>query len=214
MAENKKSFILYSDQISLFENLDDSEAGKLIKHIFRYVNDQSPDAPDKLTLIAFDPIKTQLKRDLIDWERTKLQRSNAGKKGMENRWHQDNTVITKDNTVITPITNITVNDNVNVNDNDNDNVIEYINKLDERKLKFSSTLKPFLEIYGKKLLNEFYAYWTEPTPSGNKFKKELERTWDVKRRLEVWSRNSSKFEKPTISAPSLKPFKKPDLSNF
>jgi len=86
--------------------------------------------------------------------------------------------------------------------------------IDGRKLKFSSTLKPFLEIYGKKLLNEFYAYWTEPTQSGNKFKKELERTWDVKRRLEVWSRNSSKFEKPIMSAPSLKPFIKPDLSNF
>jgi len=86
--------------------------------------------------------------------------------------------------------------------------------IEERKLKFSSTLKPFLEMYGKKLLNEFYAYWTEPNISGTKFKKELERTWDIKRRLEVWSRNSSKFDKPVITAPSLKPYVKPDLSNF
>ena len=92
-------------------------------------------------------------------------------------------------------------------DKDKDNI-------EGRKLKFSHTLKPFLEIYGKTILNEFYAYWTEPTPSGTKFKKELEKTWDLKRRLEVWKRNSLKFDKPEIQSPSLKTFVKPDLSKF
>jgi len=83
MAENKKSFVLYTDQISLFENLDNDEAGKLIKHIFRYVNDLSPEAPDKLTLIAFEPIKNQLKRDLVKYEDKRKQWSEAGKKSAE-----------------------------------------------------------------------------------------------------------------------------------
>ena len=35
MAENKKGFILYSDQKELFEQLPDDKAGQLIKHIFK-----------------------------------------------------------------------------------------------------------------------------------------------------------------------------------
>jgi len=68
MADNKKSVILYCDVIHTFEVLEDDEAGRLIKHYLRYVNDLNPVAPDKLTQIAFEPIKQQLKRDLIKWE--------------------------------------------------------------------------------------------------------------------------------------------------
>jgi hypothetical protein len=64
-----------------------------------------------------------------------------------------------------------------------------INNIDERKLKFASTLEPFLSIYGKDLLNDFYKYWTEPNKSNTKFKQELEKTWSLERRLETWSKN-------------------------
>lgn len=40
MADNKKSFVLYTDSKDTFEELSDQEAGKLIKHIFRYVNNE------------------------------------------------------------------------------------------------------------------------------------------------------------------------------
>lgn len=63
-----------------------------------------------------------------------------------------------------------------------------------RKLKFSSTLEPFLETYGKELLNDFYKYWTEPNISKTKFRKELERTWDVERRLATWAKNDKNFK--------------------
>lgn len=81
MAENKKSFILYCDQEGAFEELTDEEAGKLIKHIYRFVNDRNPEPPDRLTKIVFEPIKQQLKRDLKDWENKKVNRSDAGKLG-------------------------------------------------------------------------------------------------------------------------------------
>ncbi len=81
MAENKKSFILYVDQIHLFEGLDDDEAGRLIKHIFKYVNDLNPEFEDKITRIAFEPIKQQLKRDLIRWGEKKVVRSESGRLG-------------------------------------------------------------------------------------------------------------------------------------
>lgn len=69
MAEGKKSFQLYTEWIEIFEALDDDIAGRLIKHIFRYVNDQQPESDDKIVQIAFIQIKQQLKRDLIKWEK-------------------------------------------------------------------------------------------------------------------------------------------------
>jgi hypothetical protein len=68
-----------------------------------------------------------------------------------------------------------------------------INNIQERKLKFSSSLQPFLNKYGKDLLNNFYKYWTEENKSGTKFKQELEQTWNLERRLETWSANELKF---------------------
>ena len=66
------------------------------------------------------------------------------------------------------------------------------NNIDERKLKFASTLKPFLDLYGKEMLNDFYLYWTEPNKSNTKFKQELEKTWGLERRLSTWSKNDFK----------------------
>lgn len=69
------------------------------------------------------------------------------------------------------------------------------NNIDERKLKFASTLKPFVDLYGKELLNEFYKYWTEPNKSNTKFKQELEKTWSLERRLDTWAKNDNNFNK-------------------
>ena len=67
------------------------------------------------------------------------------------------------------------------------------NDIVDRKLKFSYTLKPFIEIYGSTFLNEFYKYWTEPNKSNTKFKQELEKTWSLERRLETWAKNDKNF---------------------
>lgn len=74
-----------------------------------------------------------------------------------------------------------------------------VNKIEDRKLKFADTLKPYLPKYGKEFLNEFYKYWTEPNKSNSKFKMELEKTWSLERRLETWAKNDKQFNKTTQS---------------
>lgn len=116
MAKNKKSVLLYCDIIHTVEELNDEEAGRLFKHYLRYINDLNPIAPDKITQIVFEPIKQNLKRDLKKWEESLTKKSEAGKKGMQKRWgNENNNTITEDNTVIKPITEITVKDTVTVN---------------------------------------------------------------------------------------------------
>lgn len=74
-----------------------------------------------------------------------------------------------------------------------------INNIEERKLKFASTLEPFKSKYGRDLLNQFYKYWTQPNKSNTKFKQELEQTWQLSYRLETWSsREKTNFVKETI----------------
>ena len=65
----------------------------------------------------------------------------------------------------------------------------------ERKLKFASTLEPFQKLYPKQMLSDFYKYWGELNKSGTKFKQELEKTWDLERRLEMWARRDNEFNK-------------------
>ena len=193
MADNKKSFILYCDLIHTIEKLPDEKAGQLFKHILKYVNDKNPIIENDLILeLVFEPIKLQLKRDLVKFEEVRVKRSEAGKKSAELKAQQNSTNSTSVESVKHRSTNST--DNVNVNVNDNVNVIKE-NNIDVRKLKFADTLKPFLQTYGKDLLNDFFKYWTEPNKSNTKFKQELEKTWSLERRLETWSNNDNNFKK-------------------
>lgn len=79
MAEGKKSFVLYVDQQESWEDLTDQEAGQLIKHIFKYVNDQQPEPPtDRVIKATWKPIQTTLKRDLKKFkERAERSRQNG-----------------------------------------------------------------------------------------------------------------------------------------
>jgi hypothetical protein len=83
MAKDKKGFVLYADQIEIFNQLPDEISGKLIKHIFDYVNDKNPTTDDIIINVAFASIKTQLKRDLKKYEsicdRNKINGSKGGR---------------------------------------------------------------------------------------------------------------------------------------
>lgn len=192
MAKDKKSFVLYTDLIYTIEKLPDDKAGLLFKHLLKYVNDQDPITDDLIVEIAFEPIKHQLKRDLLKYEDKREQWSEAGKASAEarrlkkvNEAERNPTDVKSVSTVSTVTVNVTDTVNVTVKNN-----------IDDRKLKFADTLKPFLSTYGRDMLSDFYKYWTEPNKSGSKFKQEMQKTWDVSRRLETWSRNDFNKKKP------------------
>ena len=81
MAESKKSFVLYNDYEKVFEMLTDEEAGKLIKHLFAYVNNKDTELEDRLLKLTFEPIKLQLMRDNKKYEAICERNKNNGKKG-------------------------------------------------------------------------------------------------------------------------------------
>lgn len=95
---------------------------------------------------------------------------------------------------------------IKASDKPTDTIIEQKNKgtIEERKNYFAQSLQPYLDIYGKEMLNEFYLYWTEPNQQNTKMKFELERTWSLERRLNTWSKQSVKFGTAVSKAESPK----------
>jgi hypothetical protein len=185
MAEGKKSFVLYSDQRTIIDMLSDEKAGQLLKHMFAYVNDENPQTNDPLILLAFEPIKLQMKRDLIKWEKTKGVRSDAGKASAEaRRLAKEHQQTLTNSTNVNFVQQSSTNSTVNVNDN------VTVNDINIRKANFAESLKPYFETYGKDMLNDFYLYWTEHGIKDKKLRFEKERTFGLERRLLTWSKNN------------------------
>lgn len=186
MAENKKSVLLYCDLIHTVSPLTDEEAGRLFKHYLAYINDLNPEPIDRLTGLLFEPIKQSLKRDLLKWKEKSERNSNIAKAGWEKR---------KDANACERMEMDAKNaDSVIVTDKDTVIVKDKVIDIEERKLKFASTLEPFLNTYGKEMLNTFYHYWTEPDQTKKpKMRFEKEKFWDLNRRLITWKGKEKNF---------------------
>jgi len=89
MAENKKGFILYANYIGTIKQLPDDVAGRLMKHIFSYVNDENPMTEELLVNVVFEQIKNHLKADLEKYILGKHDKSLSGRIGNLKRWHKD-----------------------------------------------------------------------------------------------------------------------------
>ena len=83
------------------------------------------------------------------------------------------------------------------------NTVYSIISIEEREKKFKESLYEFTKysknpegMYPPEIIKEFFEYWKEPNKSNTKFRQELEKTWDLKRRLETWSGNDKNFSKP------------------
>lgn len=201
MAENKKSVLLYCDIIYTVEELDDADAGLLFKHYLRYINDLNPEPPSKLIKIVFEPIRQNLKRDLKKWEQKSLKNSesahirwdkenaNASERIERNAKHADKDTVTVIDTV-----------KVNVTDKVKENIIITASKLatiETREINFRDKLIPYLDTYGKEMLRAFFDYWTEKNEGGKKMKFEMQKVFEIEKRLRTWSGNNFKQQSST-----------------
>jgi len=149
MAVNKKSFVAYCDWIESFEELSDEEAGRLVKHLFRYVNDLYPEDPDRLTKMCFIPIKQSLKRDLKKYENRAERSRENGKKGGRPKTQKTQQVFSK------PRKPDSVS--VSVSDSVNDNV-SVTNKRKKVKKEKVELVYPFETDSFKKYFNVWKQY--------------------------------------------------------
>jgi len=127
MAENKKSFLLYCDLIHTIGKMPNEKAGELFKHILMYVNDKDPVTDDLIIQLTFEPIKQQLKRDLVKWIEFTKKQSENGRMGGRPKTHTnpnkglgylDNPTEPKKAVTVTVTDTVNVNDNVKESDSE------------------------------------------------------------------------------------------------
>lgn len=66
-----------------------------------------------------------------------------------------------------------------------------------RKDTFYQSLVPYLSSYSKEMIRAFFNYWSEMNKSGTRMRYELEKTWELPKRLATWAsreRMPSKIE--------------------
>lgn len=65
--------------------------------------------------------------------------------------------------------------------------------IDERAAEFWKMIEPYKGSYGCEMLQAFYGYWTEHNAKGRKMRFEMEKVFDIPRRLATWASNENKF---------------------
>lgn len=81
-------------------------------------------------------------------------------------------------------------------ENENENI--NINKeclLKERETEFKESVKQYSNQYPVNMLKSFCDYWTEPNKSKTKMRFELEKTFEISRRLATWASRDKTFIK-------------------
>lgn len=221
MAKDKKSFLLYTDLISVVDELSDEEAGLLFKHTLMYVNDMNPEPPNRLIKLLFEPIKLQLKRDLNEWNNIRKKRAESGKLGglqsgisrITTKQNEANEAIasnSKQNEANEAVNvTVTVNDNV-INEENNTSVLSKKEKLtaaiaatQKRKDEFYNSLIPFTQKYPKDMVRDFFNWWSELNKTKTKMRFEQQTTWETPKRLVTWANRNKEYSNKKSDHPAV-----------
>lgn len=173
MAENKKSFIIYTSWKRWLDGLNLEQKGKWLDWMLSYTNDENPQFPsDQAVMIACMMAQDTLKRDLKKYEAkveriksARNQNPNNNKELLENNNQTDISMKSVRNQY--DIGGVNVNDNVNVNVNVNDNVLSKDNELNNRDINIScakeekneSIFESFWKVYPRKIGKEKCRNW-------------------------------------------------------
>ena len=67
--------------------------------------------------------------------------------------------------------------------------------IEKRETVFYENLACYVGKYPKEMIRAFFDYWTEKNKSGTKMRFELEKTWELGRRLSTWASRDKNFTK-------------------
>lgn len=131
-----------------------------------------------------------LSEQLNEFEDTSKQNSKNAKEG----WEKRRKIKEESERNATALNPQCENDAIREDKIKEDNKKESKPSLETRSLAFKSELVPFKQKYSIDMLKSFYDYWTEPNHSKTKMRYEMEKTFDVDRRLKTWSKRQKDFD--------------------
>lgn len=158
-----------------------------------------------MAMLAFSFAKATLDRDAERYEEMKKKRSAAGKKGgapagnsnasknKQNKQNKQNQAKQAKQADSVSVYGSSYEDYKKPPEGGKKDAATAAALLEGRKEDFYNSLIPFVAKYGKEMVRDFFDYWTEPNKSNSKMRFELQRTWDLARRLGTWARRDNQF---------------------
>lgn len=196
-----KTFLLYAEAAPQIDLLSDEEAGQLFKALFHYVADGDELVTNnRVMAMTFAVFKAQIDRGAEKYEETCRKRTEA----INKRWERYRSIQENTNEYNSIEKNTNEGNNnpnpkpnpQNKKESKKKNPIDAATaaaRLNKRKEDFYSSLIPYVTQYGKDMVRAFFDYWSEPNKSNSKMRYELERTWDLARRLGTWASRENQF---------------------
>ena len=194
MAENKKSFIIYTSWKRWLDGLNLEQKGKWIDWMLSYTNDENPQFPnDQAVMIACMMAQDTLKRDLKKYEAKVESIQRARDKRKEDRNQIE--INMKSNRNHTEINSVSVNVNDNVNDNVNVNVLSKDNELNNRDINIScskdekneSIFESFWKVYPRKVGKEKCRNWFKSHKPKEDLVQKMIEAVEVQKKSKQWS---------------------------
>jgi hypothetical protein len=160
----QKSFLLYLDHMELFSELEDDDAGRLIKIIFKFINDgEQPNIESQIVKMAFIAIKGDLLRNIEKYKSVCNRNKNNGLKGGRPLKNPVGYSETQNNQAVISETQeksgLFEKPKKPYNDNDNDNDLDNEDVLKEKKLLCRQS--PQKKKFVKPTFDELAAYCIE-----------------------------------------------------
>lgn len=195
MTEKKYNF--FESYHRALSRVPDDCYGRVVKAMSDFVfNGVEPNLTNTLDLLAWDLIKPILAKG----EELSRIRANAGKagglkgKGVTRNIGNDFARQKQINTKLIPNQK---QNNSGIGIGEGIGIIKentYVSKkndfsLEKAREEFKTSIKPYVGKYGNDMCNDFFEYWSEPTQNGKKMRYQLEKTWEIGRRLARWNHN-------------------------
>ena len=199
-------FTIKNEHGAMVELLTDEQAGRLLKALFAFASGGSELALDQPTNVAFVAMRAYIeqnaqryadicekRREAINarWERTKVD----GKDTSDT--NEYNCILT--NTSDTKAKAKAKANSIKEKEKREKTqiaataVATLSEKKEVRAKEFYGSLVDYVGTYGAQMVREFYDYWTESNANGAKMRFEMEKVFDVGRRLATWANRDKQF---------------------
>lgn len=189
---SKKSFVLYTEWEDAFDQQPNDVAGELIKLIFDYVRTGEVLISDNPVVNAmFSIFRPAIDRNIDKYDEVVEKRREAGRMGglKKSQNKQNLANVASASKCKQNLANVADSVSDSVSDINKEKIVkEKSLSLSDRTEKFKEELIPFVQKYGKDMIFAFFDYWSEPNPSKTKMKFEMQKTWDIAKRLRTWER--------------------------
>ena len=201
-------FTIRIERRELVELLTDEQAGRLLKALFEYVASGSELELDQPTRMAFVSLRQTIDANAARYAEICEKRAAAGRSHTGNQYTRVEQNGTNGTNVPTLEQNGTNGTKTKTKTKTNitkekekekektqiaATAVATFSSKEVRAKKFYDSLVDYVGKYGAQMVREFYDYWTESNAGGARMRFEMEKVFDVSRRLATWANRDKQF---------------------